>query len=280
MIPAIVVLLAACNPDGGQLSRAATPALELPRTSVDAGGTASALSRDAFLAALTRLAQQPGVELHRLADDGSAPFAVALGFDSQRFEAVLFGTSARQALAADAVAVVGSGFVSLASNRQPVGLLRIDGVTISPLEIHGYTRVLGVTSGRFDVIHRSDYNPERFVSALQAGPGVVEQGQLDISERDLARPRYFRSFVASCANSTLIGASLEPMHLYTLGGALVQLSQREQLGCAEVVNLAGDREAVLGVADAAGLALHGYGEKQQAVLIGIRRRGEPAEPAG
>ena len=60
-----------------------------------------------------------------------------------------------------------------------------------------------------------------FTSALQVGPGIVERGKLDISERDLERPKYFRTFVATCATRTLIGASQAPMHLHTLGKRLL-----------------------------------------------------------
>ena len=80
------------------------------------------------------------------------------------------------------------------------------------------------------------------------GPGIVERGKLDISERDLERPKYFRTFVATCATRTLIGASQAPMHLHTLGKRLLAYLKEVDLGCDEVVNLAGDREVILAMA--------------------------------
>ena len=165
---------------------------------------------------------------------------------------------------------------------EPIGLLQQQGTVLSDVEQHGYTRILGITEGagyrlllpsaRFRVVHRSAWKPELFSSALQAGPGIIEQGKLDISERDLTRARYFRSFVAACGNDTLIGASLVPTHLYTLGGALVEFLAESDLTCPEVVNLAGDREAVLLVRHKNNGAFLGNPEPRKASLIGFRRR--------
>ena len=48
------------------------------------------------------------------------------------------------------------------------------------------------------VVASREYHHGMFESAMQVGPGVVERGLLDISERDLARPKYFRTFVGTC----------------------------------------------------------------------------------
>ena len=66
-------------------------------------------------------------------------------------------------------------------------------------------------------------------SAIQLGPGVVEQGLLDISERDLRRPRYLRAFLATCGSVAVVGVSLRPMHLYTLGQRLLVFFNAEGL---------------------------------------------------
>jgi len=69
--------------------------------------------------------------------------------------------------------------------------------------------------------------------------------KLDISAADLQRPRYFRSFLAICAAQWVAGVSLAPTHLHTLGQTLVGFFQASQWQCDDVVNLAGDRQAVL-----------------------------------
>ena len=154
--------------------------------------------------------------------------------------------------------VIGSSFVSQVRRMQPIGVLKVKEALLQDVEVHGYTRILGIhnTSDgktgskaspqqRFGVVHRSQWPVEHFHSALQAGPGIIEEGQLDISERDLQRQKYFRSFVAECGERSVVGATLVPMHLHTLGSELVKFFAAKQLGCNEVVNLAGDRESVL-----------------------------------
>jgi len=133
-------------------------------------------------------------------------------------------------------------------------------------------RILGRTwggSARCEVAHRSEWPVERFSSALQAGPGIVEEGELDISERDLSRQKYFRSFVAECGERSIVGATLVPMHLYTLGSELVEFFAARSLDCREVVNLAGDRESVLLVRNSKEVAFLGDPVPAKAGLIGF-----------
>ena len=170
------------------------------------------------------------------------------------------GISVQQAMnTTDALIVLGSGFVSEAHSLEPVGLLRVNDVQLSPLAPYGYTRIVGINDSEAGVVHRSAYERNMFVSALQAGPGIIEQGALDISERDLERPRYYRSFLALCTDGFSVGISTQPTNLHTLGQALVNLFAQEQLDCPEVVNLAGDRQAVLAVrsSDGEGYFFHG-----------------------
>lgn|GEM_PF-1869336 len=143
--------------------------------------------------------------------------------------------------------VIGSGFVSELHSLQPVGLLQKQGVTLNPILEHGYTRILGINDQGMGVVHRLDYQRNLFDSAIQAGPGIVERGSLDIAERDLARPKYFRSFVALCEDRWLAGVSLKPTNLRTVGTSLITYFENKALSCDEVVNLAGDREAFLAV---------------------------------
>ena len=170
-----------------------------------------------------------------------------------RFEPYLIGEPENGISPATAISdpsaalIIGSGFVSELHSLQPVGLLQKDGVTLNPILEHGYTRILGINDEGMGVVHRLDYQRDLFVSAIQAGPGIVEQGQLDIAERDLQRPKYFRAFVALCEDSWIAGVSLEPTNLRTVGQALLAYFADKSLSCDEVVNLAGDREAFLAI---------------------------------
>lgn len=167
--------------------------------------------------------------------------------------------------------VIGSGFVTQAGSLTPVGLLQDNGKILAPLQNHGYTRVIGITDTGLGVVHRRDFDPSMFRSALQAGPGIVEQGELDISERDLQRPRYFRSFVASCKDRWIVGISLAPTHLRTLGQTLLSDMEANGYQCRDVVNLAGDRQAVLLMRLPSGQVLfHGDVHALKASLLGFR----------
>ena len=202
-----------------------------------------------------------------------------LAIPSQRYTAELLafpgtGVGAMQALQqGDLDILIGSGFVSELHSLQPVGLLHVNGRQVSPLEPYGYTRILGFNDEGLGVVHRSVYQRELFDSALQLGPGIIEQGKLDISEKDLLRPRFFRSFVALCHDKTVVGITTAPYHLRTLGEALLTAFDERTWHCQEVINLAGDRQAVLVAAGNGGsLFFHGDVQAHKVTLIGFRRR--------
>lgn len=224
----------------------------------------------------------PGVVPHLL-EVAEQPALLLLEIDLELFDPLLVGTdgerhigvSAGQALRdANLDLLIGSSFVSELNSLTPVGLLQIDGNTISPLQRHGYTRVLGVRDGGLGVVGIRSYNRGMFDSAMQVGPGVVEQGALDISVRDLQRPKYFRTFVATCGNTAVIGVSQVPMHLYTLGKRFLEFADSLASGCDEVVNLAGDREVVLAMVsrDRSQMAYFGHPGTAKAALLGFRRK--------
>ena len=285
-------LLAGCdNRDGN--SQARPPATNVPHGTIDlASNTAAITPRARAVAGLKANAEAAGHRFHLLESNGS-PLAAVIEIDLQNYEPVLLtradgirpGLAVAESLTS---VVVGSGFVSLVREMEPIGLLLHQDELLSGIEQHGYTRILGITtdtpdstgrnSRRFKVVHRSEWLPGLFSSALQAGPGIVEQGKLDISERDLQRPKYFRSFVAECGNRAVTGISLVPAHLYTLGTALVDLFAREDLPCREVVNLAGDREAVLLTSNGTTAAYLGDPQPRKASLIAFRQRPEEANP--
>ena len=183
------------------------------------------------------------------------------------------GVSAAGALE-EAQIVVGSGFVSHVSSLTPVGLLQIDGEILSDMQPYGYTRVLGVRSAAIGVLGHREFHRGMYHSAIQLGPGIVEQGRLDISEQDLQRPRYLRAFVATCGRTAIAGVSMRPVHLHTLGKRLLAFFERAGLVCGEVVNLAGDREAVLAMAapDGKRFAYFGHPKTAKAALVGFKRR--------
>ncbi|MEZ5597963.1 MAG: hypothetical protein R3E84_16510 [Pseudomonadales bacterium] len=253
------VLLMACSPSERERPQQA-PATEL--TAVLADGEVST-SVDA--ASLDRLAASPvadGLTLHRVSDpDGNLLIVVA---ELARFGTHIVGVGPQRrdgVVPLDLVEipevslVIGSGFVSELLALTPLGLLQIDGEMISRIQLHGYTRVLGVGESRVGIVDHLQYERGLFDSAMQVGPGVIEAGRLDISERDMERPPYFRTLVGTCGEKALFVASLSPMHLHGVGRAVLAFASAHGLACDELVNLAGDREAILGLRLADGRAL-------------------------
>ena len=245
--------------------------LQQPVQSVGDGALAAPSVMDAF----GDLAVD-GVAVASIMDADAA--VVMLRVDLEVLEPVLLGGESGGITAAGALAevqaVVGSGFVAEVNSLNPVGLLQLEGRTLSPVQPYGYTRILGVRPQGLGVVGHRDYHRGMYDSALQAGPGIVEAGLLDISERDLKRPRYLRAFVATCGDAAVIGATLRPMHLFTLGQRLLAWFAQADLACDEVVNLAGDREAVLALASSDGsrFAYVGHPLTAKASLLGFRRR--------
>lgn len=284
----IAALLGGCG-TGESNSQPQPPAKNVPHGTIDlASNTATITPRARAVTALKTNAEAAGHRFHLLEANGN-PLAAVVEIDLHQYEPILLTKTAgiRPGLAiveAQTSVVVGSGFVSLVRAMEPIGLLQHQNELLSGIEQHGYTRILGITGSpatgteqttapsHFEVVHRSEWLPGLFASALQAGPGIVEQGKLDISERDLQRPKYFRSFVAECGDRALTGISLVPTHLYTLGTALVELFSRENLPCREVVNLAGDREAVLLTSHATTAAYLGDPQPRKVALIAFRQR--------
>jgi len=174
--------------------------------------------------------------------------------------------------------VLGSGFVAELRGLEPVGLLQVQGMTLSPLQGYGYTRILGINDHGIGVVHRDRYQRDLFHSAMQVGPGIIEQGKLDISEADLQRPEYFRSFLGICADRWVAGVSMAPTHLRTLGQTLTRFFAESGWQCNDVVNLAGDRQAVLLLATGDQTVIyHGDPTTYKASLLGFRSR--PGAPA-
>ena len=246
------------------------------------------VAADSALLSLTQLPQAfadfaaAGVDV-QVAADGPTDALVLLVIDLAAFRPVIVGTdgdqrvgvTAREALADfELDVVVGSSFVSELNSTVPVGLLQIEGQVVSPLQRHGYTRVLGVRDAQLGVVGFREYHRGMFDSAMQVGPGVVERGLLDISERDLQRPKYFRTFVATCGPAAVVGASQIPMNLYTLGKRFLEHAERAGWQCDEVANLAGDREVVLAMVspDRERLVYLGHPGTSKAGLIGFQRR--------
>ena len=222
-----------------------------------------------------------GITLHWLgySADQDSPEFLLIEIDPALMESVLVakpeqGISALQAVQQNNLnVVVGSGFVTELHSLHPHGLLLHEGRTVNPVQTHGYTRILGINDKGMGVVHKSDFQRQLFHSAIQTGPGIVEEGQLDISERDLQRPKYFRSFVAVCQSRWIAGVSLTPQHLRTLGQQVLAYVQKQQWQCNDVVNLAGDREAVLVVQLAdGGSVYHGDPHTHKVSLIGFKAK--------
>ena len=217
--------------------------------------------------------QLSGIDVIWLADETGAEIGLMAEIDATQLSPNLIaapgtGISVTEAMTReDRKVIVGSGFISEADTFKPVGLLKVEGSELSPLEPYGYTRILGFDETGFAVVHRKDYDPTLFSSALQAGPGIVEQGLLDISVRDLQRPTYYRSFVVLCADRMRIGVSTSPVHLHTLGKALVRFSELHRLNCPEVINLAGDTQAVFAIRNEDGFIYHGDINSRKVTLL-------------
>lgn len=276
-LAALLVCIVGCGaPQPDPPKGAATQAPWGSVSSNSAGLAEPAPIETAVIRAAFAQALRPGVDLHFI-PGGPTGELIALGIDLAHFEPVLAtnrdGISAEQAIAElKLTAVVGSSFVSAVNSMTPVGLLQVEGQERQRLQPHGYTRVLGLRHDAVGVIGTRDYHGGMFDSAVQVGPGIVESGALDILERDLEREPYFRAFVATCAETVLIGASTAPTHLYTLGQQLLAYAASAELACDEVVNLAGDREAVLAAATPNGVVFLGHPRTAKAALIGFRAR--------
>ena len=179
-----------------------------------------------------------------------------------RFEPVMLGvenTALNALIDGGYTLVIGSGFVSVFDPVSPLGLLQLNGEVVSEVTPHGYTRILGVSEGMLRIIGRADYHPGLFESAIQVGPGVVEGGKLDIRPGERELQAHIRAFVTTCEDRWLVGVAQEPMHLYDVGSLLVEMFEEAGLACDEVVNLSGDREALLALRSDHGKSIAYFG---------------------
>ena len=213
-------------------------------------------------------------------DAAGADAAIVLAqLPREDFEARILGggIAALAALADGHALVLGSGFVSVFNPVEPLGLLQLQGRIVSEPAPHGYTRILGVASGTLRVIARGEFHPGLFEAAMQVGPGVVQAGRLDILQRERELTPYIRAFAATCADRFLAGVAQEPLHLYDLGERLLAYFADEGLSCAEVVNLSGDREALLaiGAEDGGSVAYFGNPTLPKASVVAFRAVAPP-----
>lgn len=170
--------------------------------------------------------------------------------------------------------VLGSGFVSVFNPVSPLGLLQLDGELKNAPTPHGYTRILGSHRGQLSVTGRADYHPGLFESAIQVGPGIVQQGKLDILQRERELPAHIRAVAVTCEDRWLAGIAQAPMHLYDVGERLLAYFHANGLRCDEVVNLSGDREALLAIRsdDGASVAYFGDPTLPKASVVAFRAR--------
>lgn len=231
------------------------------------------LSHDGMLAAL----QGSGNTHLAVAAVGADADVLVAHLPHAHFEPAILGlgVAALDALLENGYTLVlGSGFVSVFNPVTPLGLLQLDGEVKSEPTRHGYTRILGAGSGGLAVIGRRDYHPGLFESAIQVGPGIVQAGKLDILQRERDLPAHIRAFAATCEDRWLAGIARSPMHLYDLGEGLLGYFADEGLVCDEVVNLSGDREALLAIRseDGGSIAYFGNPALPKASLVAFRAR--------
>lgn len=264
----LLVIVFGCEPGKPQQPAPNEPAQSMPFGMLPASSSGLDELIDTLNAA--------GADLRRIGEPNHSK-ALLVNLPSDAYTpAVLHqpgGISAEQALNAAGVAVVvGSGFATNPRSLTPVGLLIVNGDRVSEVQPHGYTRLLNISNNTIQVDHRSTSQAERIDHALQLGPGIVEEGRLDISERDLKRPRYFRSFVAVCATRWVVGISLEPVNLHSLGKSLVEHFDQQGMRCTDVVNMAGNHQAILAMKTADGIFYHGEVSTPKVSLLGFSAR--------
>lgn len=247
----LLALLAAC--DESPTTRVASPPATELIASLRAGKSVTVLSA-AEVTSILKSSLRPGLSAWELSDPDGQLVVIAAEFNLLRPRLLGVTASEPQGVIPDdlvddeAIAVlIGSGFVSELMALTPLGLMQIEGEVVSRIQRHGYTRILGVGEQKLGVVDHLQYERGLYPSAMQVGPGVIEHGKLDISERDLERPAYFRALIATCGQTTLFVASLTPMHLHGIGRSVLKFASEQRLICDELVNLAGDREALLGV---------------------------------
>ncbi|MEM7077439.1 MAG: hypothetical protein AAF513_02315 [Pseudomonadota bacterium] len=220
--------------------------------------------------------QRPGVDFVQL--DAGIPVWLTV-LERARFSPGLVGAPAQGISVAtllaqdeteDGLLIIGSGFVSQLHSLRPVGLLKQRDRVLNPLLAYGYTRILGVDPAGLSVIHKDHYEPGLFASALQVGPGIIEDGRLDIAARDMEKTPYFRSFIALCDSHWVLGISQAPSNLYNLGAALLNWAKNRGLSCQEMVNLAGDRQAVFAARFAGTTYFHGDTSTAKVSLLTFR----------
>jgi len=186
------------------------------------------------------------------------------------------GSSAAGALVQDSAdVVIGSGFLASFDPLSPLGLLIVNGELVNEIRPNGFSTVLGVEEGRLWLVNKDDYEPERFSSALQTGPRLVEDGVLGNSpEEPRLRPPAKRAFVGFCEQDIIVGVSLDPIHLHDLAAFLASPKTDGGLGCQDAVNLAGGGSEALVVRtqkDGAPL-MWGNVRMRQASLLTFTRR--------
>ena len=235
------------------------------------------LSQQGLLAALQGMGRR---HLHVEAAD---PGLVVVELPHAHFEAAILGlgTVAVEALLDRGYALVlGSGFTNVFNPVLPLGLLQLDGEIKSEPTPHGYTRILGASAGELRIMARDEFHTGLFEAAIQVGPGIVQNGRLDILQRERKLPAHIRAAVAICDDRSLAMVAHTPMHLYDLGERLLRYFEARDLRCAEVVNLSGDREALLALASADGSSIAYFGDptlpKASLVAFKAARR----QPAG
>ena len=232
---------------------------------------------DAQISASGLLAALQGTRRHIVVESAGDAQLIVAHLPRDVFEATILGLGVaafETLMEHDYALVLGSGFVSVFNPVSPLGLLQLDGEVKSEPTPHGYTRILGSHTGTLEVIDRADYHPGLFEAAIQVGPGIVQQGKLDILQRERALPAYIRAVAITCEDRWLAGIAQAPMHLYDLGERLLAYFDANRLECDEVVNLSGDREALLAIRsdDGASIAYFGNPTLPKASIVAFRPR--------
>ena len=218
---------------------------------------------DTQLSSRGLLAALQGVGRRHLSVDEADAGLIVVQLPHAHFEAAILGLGAVavDTLLHDGYAVVlGSGFTNVFNPVQPLGLLQLAGEIKSPPTPHGYTRILGASAGELAVSARDEFHSGLFEAAIQVGPGIVQNGRLDILQRERQLPAYIRAAAAICDDRWLAVVAQTPMHLYDLGWRLLRYLEARDLHCSEVVNLSGDREALLAILGADGNSIAYFGD--------------------
>lgn len=168
---------------------------------------------------------------------------------------------------------VGSGFASSFYPLSPLGWMKTDGVTIQKpiIEDPRYRRLVSISKGKLRISGIDEFIDTIDVKAgIQVGPGLIEDTKIGISDQEpiiQVGKAAIRTFIGVCGDSTLLGYTMSPSHLYPIAEYIM-----EHYDCTELTNLSGGSEAFLAYRDPKNeseFVLYGNTKTARASMVGF-----------